>query len=224
MMRRAAVGAVAVALVLSGCEGDDGETGAATPTTATSVPSVRDVAPPTAPPPTAPLSGDDSNGDADPATTPPSNTSGPSTGPPDAGTDPPPDSGPESLGPLGSTEVDLTSEDGTVQIGSADLPGLADGFPLPEGTALELASETTTDAGFSGVAPGSVLEQADFFREALPAAGFTIIDERRPTGDDDPDPAVVLFSFETADRDGELAITSAPGGDGSSIIVTINRR
>ena len=221
MMRRAAVGAVAVALVLSGCDGDDGETGSATPT---SVPSVSDVAPPTASPPTAPLSGDDSNGDVDPATTSPSNTSGPSTGPPDAGTDPPPDSGPESLGPLGSTEVDLTSEDGTVQIGSADLPGLADGFPLPEGTVLELASETTTDAGFSGVAPGSVLEQADYFRESLPAAGFTITEERRPTGDDDPDPAVVLISFETVDRDGELAITSAPGGSGSSIIVTITRR
>lgn len=223
MMWRAAAGVVAVVLALSACDGGTDDVGAP-PTTASTTPSTDE--PPdasaTAPPPTVPVSSTDTGDGATSATatTRPVPVPGPTSDiavPPDA-------EGGESLGPLGSTEVELTSEDGSVQIGSADLPGLAERFPLPAGTRLELASETTTDAGFSGVAPGSVLDQADFYREALPAAGFTILDEQRPTGADDPDPAVVLFTFESDEREGELAITSAPGGDGASIIVTITRR
>ncbi|MDW3212576.1 MAG: hypothetical protein R8G01_01150 [Ilumatobacteraceae bacterium] len=219
MMWRAAAGVVVV-LALSGCDGDDGAAGVppsapsssvdersgGTETGAPPTPAPADVAPTSSSTVAAPTT-------VVPAPIPTSEVAVPADG-----------AGGESLGPLGSTDVELTSEDGSVQIGSADLPGLADGFPLPEGTELELASETTTDAGFSGVAPGTVLDQADFYREALPAAGFTILDEQRPTGADDPDPAVVLFTFESDEREGELAITSAPGGDGASIIVTITRR
>lgn len=222
MMRRAAVGAVAVVLALSGCDGDDG--GAAAPTSAppSSVAVGADDAA-TAPPPTLPPADDETptSGTVDPS---PTTTVVPTPLPTNEVAVPSDGAGGESLGPLGSTDVELTSEDGSVQIGSADLPGLAGGFPLPDGIELELASETATDAGFSGVAPGSVLEQADFFRVALPAAGFTIIEERRPTGDDDPDPAVVLLTIESADLEGEIAITSAPGGEGASIIVAIAER
>lgn len=219
MMWRAAAGVVVV-LALSGCDGDDGAAGVPPSAPSSSVDErpggTETGAPPTpAPADVAPTSSSTVAAATTvvPAPIPTSEVAVPADG-----------AGGESLGPLGSTDVELTSEDGSVQIGSAELPGLAEGFPLPEGTELELASETTTDAGFSGVAPGTVLDQADFYREALPAAGFTILDEQRPTGADDPDPAVVLFTFESDEREGELAITSAPGGDGSSIIVTITRR
>ena len=221
MMRRVAVAAVAVVFVLSACDGDAGETAVSSsvpPSTADAASA--DAA--TAAPPTLPSTDDGSA--SSPTVTAPPTTLVPIPEPTSEVAVPADGAGGESLGPLGSTDVELTSEDGSVQIGSADLPGLAGGFPLPDGIELDLASETATDAGFSGVAPGSVLEQAQFFRAALPAAGFTIIDERRPTGDDDPDPAVVLFTVESADLEGEIAITSAPGGLGASIIVAIAER
>lgn len=220
--RVALVAAIAGTLIV-GCDGDDGSDAAAPTTVEDSgapVPSSSTVntAGGTVP---AAESEPDEAGSPSPTTVPQ-----PVPGATDAVDRPPvPDgSGGESLGPLGSTDVELETEEGTVQIGDADVPELAAGFPVPDGLDVQLASETGTDAGFSGVAPESVASYADFYRSALPDAGYDITSERQPGADDDADPSVVLFTFESDDRMGDIVIAQAPGGTDTSIIVTIAQR
>lgn len=128
----------------------------------------------------------------------------------------------QELGPLGSTELDVDTGAGTVQLGDADIPDLAAELPVPVGLDVQLASETETDAGFTGVAPGSVNELGTFYRDALPERGFTITSE---TGDGDgDDAALVVLSFESNTKLGSVVITRSPGEAGTSVLVTIQQR
>ncbi len=126
-----------------------------------------------------------------------------------------PETGGESTGRLGETELDLDSEDGSIQIGSAELPVAAAGFPVPGDIDLQLASETAAASGFSGTSQLSVDDLAEFYRTSLPDAGFTVIEERAPT------PTVVLIEFEGASARGDIALSGAPGGGGTTVIVTL---
>ena len=133
--------------------------------------------------------------------------------------------GGQELGPLGSTELDVDTGEGTVQLGDADVPGLAGAFPIPDGLDIQLASETATDAGFSGVIEGSVATLADFYARGLQPAGFAIITEQRlPEGAADEDLSAVVFAFESDDQEGSVAIARAPGIGSASIVVTIATR
>lgn len=131
------------------------------------------------------------------------------------GATPAPAAGGESTGPLGETELDLDTGDGSIQIGNADLPVSAADFPVPDDIDLQLASETAEASGFSGTSQRSVEELADFYRAALPEAGFTVIEERTPTA------TVVLIEFEGSSASGDVALSQAPGGGGTTVIVTL---
>lgn len=134
----------------------------------------------------------------------------------------PADSEARELGPLGSTDIDVDTGAGTVQLGDADIPDLASELPVPEGLDVQLASETETDAGFTGVAPGSVSDLGMFYRDALPARGFTITAD---SGDaDGDDAALVVLAFESNTQIGSVVITRAPGEAGTSVLVTIQQR
>ncbi|MCU0261207.1 MAG: hypothetical protein MUE78_09330 [Ilumatobacteraceae bacterium] len=123
----------------------------------------------------------------------------------------------QSTGPLGSTRLDIETDEGSMQIGGGEIPSSAAGFPLPAGFELQLSSETDDATGFSGVVASSVDEVAGFFRQELPVAGFDIVDDQAPT------PAVVLIRFSSDDDDGEVAISGAPGGAGTTVVVTLSR-
>ncbi len=127
-----------------------------------------------------------------------------------------PDTGGESTGPLGQTSLALESEAGSLQIGSGTVPSAARGFPLPGDFEVQLASETEEAAGFTGVSASSVDEVAEFFRTALPDADYEIV------RDDSPRDGIVLMTFEGAEISGDIAVSAAPNGDGTTIIVTIN--
>jgi hypothetical protein len=127
-----------------------------------------------------------------------------------------PEAGGKSTGPLGQTSLALESDAGSLQIGTGTVPPAAVGFPLPEDFQVQLASETDDAAGFSGVSALSVDEVAEFYRSALPDASYAIVNDRSPSD------GIVLMSFEGAGTSGDLAVSGAPSGDGTTIIVTIN--
>ncbi len=138
-------------------------------------------------------------------------------------------SGAEATGPLGSTDLELETDEGSVAIGDAEVPELARDFPVPDGLEVQLASETATDAGFSGTAPGLVSNVAAFYRSALGEAGFSITqDTQVPSAEDLPSgvqPTVVLVQFESPTKQGDIAITPAPGSaELVSVIVAIAER
>ncbi len=124
-----------------------------------------------------------------------------------------------SLGPLSSTDVEITTDRGDVQIGQGTVPAIARELPVPDGLEITLASSTERSAGYSGTAPSSVGDTASFYRRELDAAGF-VIDE-----DDDLGTSVIIaFHSETAE--GRIAIAPAPGDAGTSVVVAydVNRR
>lgn len=126
-----------------------------------------------------------------------------------------PETGGESTGPLGQTRLDIDTEEGSLQIGVGEIPDSAAEFPLPADMVVELASETSDATGFSGTSQGSVDDLAEFYRTSLPEAGFSVIEEQMPT------PTVVLIEFEGASARGDLALSGAPGGGGTTVIVTL---
>lgn len=126
-----------------------------------------------------------------------------------------PETGGESTGPLGSTRLDIDTGDGSLQIGLGEVPASASGFPLPADMVVELASETSDATGFSGISQSSVQDLAEFYRTSLPEAGFTVIEERTPT------PTVVLIEFGGPSASGDLALSAAPGGGGTTVIVAL---
>ena len=126
-----------------------------------------------------------------------------------------PETGGESTGPLGQTRLDIDTGEGSLQVGVGELPASASGFPLPADVVVELASETPDATGFSGTSQSSVRDLAEFYRTSLPEAGFTMIEERTPT------PTVVLIEFEGASASGDLALSGAPGGGRTTVIVTL---
>lgn len=129
----------------------------------------------------------------------------------------PQDVGGQSLGPLGSTELDVRTDDGRVQIGTADMPELASTVPVPDGLVLLLASERDGSASYSGEAPQGVDDLADLYRRALQESGFEIVAVDRPTA------GIAVVSFTGSSIDGELALSESPRG-GTSVIVSVNAR
>lgn len=122
---------------------------------------------------------------------------------------------PETLGPLGDTEVELDTDEGSVQIGSAEVPEeLPDSFPLPDDLVVRLASVTTDALGFSGSTALGFDELVDFYADGLPDAGYETEQLQLVDG------AVAVFGFEGPDGTGQVAISSTPGGGGHDVLVT----
>jgi hypothetical protein len=124
---------------------------------------------------------------------------------------------PEVLGPLGETEAEFETENGLVQVGSADVPDVvASSFPLPDDIDVQLASSTSEQAGFSGVTQLGFAELVGFYDIELPAAGYESTRSRFVDG------VVAVYDFDGPDGAGQVAISSAPGG-GHSVLVTFSR-
>lgn len=123
---------------------------------------------------------------------------------------------PDVLGPLGETEAEFETDDGLVQVGSADVPDVASGFPLPDDIDVQLASAAGEQAGFSGVTQLAFADLVDFYDTELLAAGY------ESTRSQFVDDVVAVFDFDGPDGGGQVAISSAPGG-GRSVLVTFSR-
>lgn len=123
--------------------------------------------------------------------------------------------GPESTGPIGSTELEIETDEGTVQIGGGDVPAGADAFPLPDDFVLQLGSETETDLGFSGTTALGFAELVDFYDAGLVFAGYEIT-RRQVQGE-----TFAVFEFESADQVGQVALSTTPGEDSRTILVAI---
>lgn len=121
---------------------------------------------------------------------------------------------PDVLGPLGETEAEFETDDGLVQIGSADVPDVvADNFPIPEGVDVQLSSQVGSQAGFSGVTDMSFGELVTFYETAFASAGYEFDRSRFVDG------VVAVVAFDGPEGSGQVAISSAPGG-GRSLLVT----
>ena len=139
-----------------------------------------------------------------------------STTQPSTGGDDPPDGGGTATGALADADVVVETDEGTIQIGVADVPdGVSATFPIPADLDVQLSSATDTDFGFSGVSAGSVDELAAFYVEGLELAGYQITARQEIAG------TLAVYTFERAEEFGQVAISSAPGGGGSSVLVTI---
>lgn len=124
--------------------------------------------------------------------------------------------GGKSLGPLDGNDLEVETEDGTVQIGNAELPGGLDStFPLPDGLAIDLASETSTDLGFSGTTSASLDDLADFFAAELPAAGYDISSTQVL------EETFVAYAFDGSDGVGQIIISQSPGGQSRTVVVAV---
>lgn len=192
MIRSAALVAVA-ALLLSACNGDDDGTAeeVASTTTAIDASSVTTVsAAPTAVTSTSLA-----------ATTTIKNTT--TTVAADEGV---------SLGPLGSTQVDITTDDGSIQIGSGTIPAAAADVPVPDDLEVQLASASGDSAGFSGRTARTPAELAAFYRSELPRSGFEIVDDQTVG-------STVFIVFVRSGETGQVAISETPGRAGATIIV-----
>ena len=121
----------------------------------------------------------------------------------------------ETFGPLGETEAEFETEEGDVQIGSGDIPDGAAEFPVPEDLEVQLASETETDLGFSGVTAMDFGELVAFYEDGIPAAGFEIL------GTDITEDVFAVFTFESDTQVGQVAISQAPGFDGWTVLVNL---
>jgi hypothetical protein len=191
MTRRLIVAGLTVATLVSSCTFDDGSATSNSATTSPDVPATESIES-AAPTTTEPVPDYD-----------------------DVGSVPPGAAG-ESTGPLGSTELRIDTDAGTVQIGAGEVPErLGPLFPLPPDLEVELASETAVDLGFSGTTAAAFDELVELYRVGLPAAGFTIVSFDRRGSE--------FGVFEFADGDqgtGQVAITATPGTDGFTLIVT----
>lgn len=191
---RRAVAGVAIALVAVGCTGGDAsETGSEQAPVTVEAETV----------PTTDVSGDDEAGQGADE---PTDRTLPEGGDPD------------TLGPLGETEVELTTDEGNVQIGSADVPDqVPESFPIPDDLVVRLASETDEAAGFSGSTALDFDAVVVFYEEGLEAAGYEV--EQRQFIDG----TVAVFAFSGPEGRGDVAISSTPGGPGQDVLVTFRR-
>lgn len=121
----------------------------------------------------------------------------------------------ETFGPLGETEAEFETEEGDVQIGSGDVPEGASEFPVPDDLEVQLASETETDLGFSGVTATDFSELVTFYEEGIPAAGFEILSSEIT------EDVFAVFTFESDTQVGQVAISQAPGFDGWTVLVNL---
>lgn len=173
----------------------------------------------TDPPSPAPDDGaddDESVVAADPTPAPtPAPTEDPTPVLPDEPT-PPPGVGGEETGPLGDTELDLETDEGSVQIGRGDVPSSLDpSFPLPPDLVVQLATETEADLGFSGTTELTLEALDELYRSGLPAAGYEVVDVQEVEG------VLLAFTFEGPSGVGQVAITQTPGGTGWTLVVAI---
>lgn len=120
---------------------------------------------------------------------------------------------PEVIGPLGDSTAQFETGDGSVEIGAGTVPEMVPPeFPLPVDFVVELATQTGTDAGFSGRSEQPFDDLVDFFSVGLVERGFDA-EQRVGTA------TVAVFDFSGPEGEGSVAISSAPGG-GQSILVT----
>lgn len=127
-----------------------------------------------------------------------------------------PEGGGTATGALEDADVQIETEEGTIQIGVAEVPvGVSDTFPLPADLDVQLSSATETDFGFSGVSTMTVADLTEFYDAAMVEAGYTITERQVVEG------VVAVYTFERADEQGQVAISTEPGGLGSSVLVTI---
>ncbi len=220
MTRGAVIGLAIAVMALVACDGDDETASPATSTLASSP--VSDVVS-TAPDDEAP--DDDAANETSPVTT----TAGPSaistpsvhTPPTTVSDEGVSDDGVSdegvsdegvSLGALGDTQVNITTEDGAVQIGSGTVPAVAADVPVPDDFEVQLSSVSGASAGFTGTSGASIDDVAEFYRDQLPVSGFTI-DEDRDLG------SAVMVRFSRNDESGQIAISDTPGGTGTTIVV-----
>lgn len=122
----------------------------------------------------------------------------------------------ETLGPLGSTDREIETDDGLVDIGDAELPAsLPEEFPVPDDFEVQLATDVGDQSGFSGVTALELKELADFYRTELDAQGYTVDEIQSIDG------VLVVLGFDGDGGRGQVALSSAPGG-GRSVLVTFS--
>lgn len=183
-----------------GCSGDDTSSSAATSLAATST--------------TTDVPADDPADDQTDGSI--ADSSMPTTAPMTTEPAEPPEGGGTATGALGDADIQLETEEGTIQIGVAEVPdGVSGTFPIPADLDVQLSSATETDFGFSGVSAMGIAELAAFYEVGLIEAGYEI------TARQDVEGVLAVYTFERAAESGQVAISSAPGGAGSSVIVTI---
>ncbi len=204
---------VATVLIVSGCsDRDDGE---ATVESQASV----GVSPSPRSPETSPsIAGSTTAQPAldQPATDPaPASTEGVQAGDPTRPR-PAPEGGGTATGALSDADVQIVTDEGVVQIGVAEVPsGVSADFPIPADLRVELSSSTGSDFGFSGVSGLEIDELAAFYEAGLGAAGYAITARQEVSG------VLAVFSFERVGETGQVAISEAPGGAGTSVLVAI---
>jgi len=112
--------------------------------------------------------------------------------------------------------LDLDTGEGSVQIGEGEVPESMADLPVPDDLQVELASSAEDAAGFSGLSALAVGELADFFREGLVDAGYRIVKDEAPATN------IVLLRFEGNGGSGDVALSEAPAGAGTTVIVTFS--
>lgn len=214
-MRRALILLIAAGSIV-GCTGDDdaGDAPPASPSTGTSA-----TTPSTIDESLDDEADDDTDEDTDEgaatASTSISSSTAATSVPPSSGVDPA-EGGGTATGALADADVVVETDEGTIQIGVAEVPdGVSDTFPIPADLEVQLSSATETDFGFSGISAGSVDELAEFYVEELELAGYEITGRQEIAG------TLAVYTFERDAEFGQVAISSAPGGGGSSVLVTI---
>lgn len=188
-----------IVVAVSACSSDGGDTGsastAAAPTSGAS----------TAPSPSSSVTvGDELPSDATV-----------SDAVPDSSLVAPPD--PTVFGELGETDVTITGDRGTLQLGDVDRPaGLDPDFPLPDDLAIVLASEVEGSLGVTGQSGVAFDDAIAFYRSRLPSAGYDVEERQFVEG------VVAVFAFDGPNGSGDVAVSAGPGG-GTTVIVTFER-
>ena len=125
------------------------------------------------------------------------------------------EAGGDALGPLGSTELDVETDEGRVQIGTGEVPAGAAGMPLPDDFAVDLASETVTDLGFSGTTTLLFDDVVDFYRARLPEAGFEVTDGASALG------TFQILDVTDGEWTGNILINTSPDTTDTTITVAL---
>ena len=159
---------------------------------------------------------EDSSAPTAPAQPTPTRAPAPTPTPQPERVEPEPGSGGQPTGSLDEADIEIETDEGTIQIGEAEVPdGVDAAFPLPDDFEVQLSSETEDQFGFSGVTAMSLEQLKAFYAEGLIAAGYEIVATQEVEG------VLAVYSFEGDGVEGDVALSEEPGGDGSSILVTI---